>query len=136
MFKAVPITIDKPKKKRNYPESTLSIQFFKWLFYTHKRAYEVGYHISNEGKRSLFSRAKAQGIKKGMLDIHIPIANKNHIGLFIELKIKPNKPTKEQLDMMIKLTKEGHECHVCYTLEDAIEVTDLYMRTALAKREI
>jgi len=117
------------KPRRNRPEAILTTHYFRWLGYAYPRAFKVAHHIPNEGKRSVIEGAllKQQGLKKGTPDICIPIANESHHSLYLEVKIKPNKPTKEQKEMISLLEAEGNRCEVCYTLDELIGVTTDYM---------
>ncbi|MBR3208845.1 MAG: hypothetical protein IKF82_01110 [Bacilli bacterium] len=41
--------------------------------------------------------------------------------IFCETKVKPNRPTKEQLNTIDILTKRGFLAFVCYSLEEFVE---------------
>lgn len=94
-------------------------------------------HIANERKTSLQRGAKLKrmGVLAGMPDIMIyenrinKETNKlNNVGLAIELKIKPNKPTKNQLAVLDKLKKRGWQTHVCYDFDKTINVINDYFK--------
>ena len=108
------------------PELVLTSHFFKWLFYTHRKLYDVAFHIPNEGKRSPIV-SKMIGIKSGVPDIFLAYPHNDYSGLFIELKIKPNKPTKNQIKVMNDLELCGYAVEVCYTLDETINVVTKYM---------
>jgi hypothetical protein len=79
----------------NYPE-------LKWL-----------HHIPNGGKRDSRTAMmlQAQGVKKGILDLHLPVARGPYHGLMIELKIpdgKQPKPSQEQKEYTVFLTDQGY----------------------------
>lgn len=73
------------------------------------------------------ARAKKSGMVKGYPDLFLPYPSKKYYGLFIELKIKPNKPTKEQKEWMEHLNAMRYLAVVCYTYEDAIDVIRCYL---------
>ena len=54
------------------------------------------YHIPNEGKRSIRAgaRLKAQGLKRGVPDNHLPVARGGYIGLYIELKRRDKRKSR------------------------------------------
>lgn len=107
----------------------MATHYFRWLGYTYPRAFKVAHHIANEGKRSIAggARLKAQGLKAGIPDIHIPIGLKGYHSLYIELKVPPNKLTDSQVSMKKNLELEGNLCYVCYSLDEAMKVTTDYM---------
>ena len=65
------------------------------------------YKITNEGRRSRVNGARmvAEGMKKGVPDICLPVARGGHHGLYIELKRERNsRVTKEQLEESLFLS--------------------------------
>ena len=97
-------------------------------------------HWPNEGKRSPFERYKAKklGMVKGWPDIMIfkqvdfPVDIKlneywDYNGLAIELKIKPNKLTNEQIEILQRLDGNNWYTKVCYTFDEAKETIDFYL---------
>ena len=70
---------------------------------------------------------KKSGVVAGVPDVFIAIPSNNFHGLFIEFKIKPNKPTDHQIIMMENLRNTGYKCSVCYTLEEAIACLETYL---------
>lgn len=86
-------------------------------------------HIANERKTSKIagSRLKKKGVKSGVPDCLIFKANRGYIGLAIELKIKPNKPSKNQSEWMHRLMIEGWFPIVCNSLDEVIITVDKYL---------
>lgn len=78
-------------------------------------------HIANE--RRTFPRTgkilQKMGVRKGAADLFFPKGNKDYSGLWIELKIKPNKPTAEQNDFLMEMLGLRYDCAVCYSFEEA-----------------
>jgi len=111
---------------RQYPETVLMHQFFNWLFYQYRYLYNASFHIPNEGKRSRYV-ANLMHLKAGIPDILIAYPIRNHAGLFIELKIKPNKPSKHQIEMMKIFEDNGYKCAVCYSLDECMTVVNNYL---------
>jgi len=120
------------------PEDHLQMQVMQYLKLQYPNILAV--HIPNEGKRSLFERWKSKilGIKRSMPDLLIfkrikfPLdimTNEyyEHSGLAIEFKIKPNKPTYEQLRILGYLQEEGWDTKICYTFDEAKEIIDFYL---------
>lgn len=80
-------------------------------------------HIANERKCSpqYGAKLKRLGVLKGVSDIFIPRANKSFYGLWIELKTATGRPTKEQINFIIKMIDEGYQGIICYGAEQAIK---------------
>ena len=77
-------------------ETTEQIALFNWAKRTESILPELAlmYHVPNEGKRSNGGILKAAGLKSGVPDICLPVANNGFHGLYIELKFGKNKATK------------------------------------------
>lgn len=91
---------------------------------------ELMYHIPNEGKRTRAGggRMKAEGLKKGVPDICLPVARGEHHGLYIELKREKNsKVTREQLEWIEALVNQGYVAAVCRGCGEAIDLITGYL---------
>ena len=73
------------------------------------------------------SMMKAQGMKAGVPDVCILEPKKGYHGLFIELKVKGNRPTDKQLEWIKRLSERGYATAVCWSADDAIKVIEEYM---------
>ena len=108
---------------------------FRWASYAQMQNEELKlmYHIPNEGKRSaaMGARLKAEGLKAGVPDVCLPTAHGGYIGLYIEMKVKPNKPTEHQKQWLRDLRKAGHMTAVCYSWEEAKNLIEEYIRLPL-----
>ncbi len=71
---------------------------------------------------------KEEGLKPGVPDVVLPLARQGYIGLWIEMKVDKNKPTKVQLDFHGRLREEGHKVVVCYNWEEARIVIMGYLK--------
>lgn len=101
--------------------------------------------IPNGSYKSLTAQKKfkAEGLKAGVPDLFIPQPNKFYHGLFIEMKKRPKtlkngtksyagiKVSKQQEEWIEKLRGRGYEAVVCYGADEAIELIEDYMETAL-----
>lgn len=95
--------------------------------------YEMAFHIPNERKASIARRVtlKKAGVRKGVPDICCPVPNNKYAGLYIEMKIKPNRPSPEQLEMIRRLNDLGNYAIICWSAEDAIQIMKNYVKGLL-----
>lgn len=91
---------------------------------------ELLYHVPNGGKRGKLEacRLKAQGVRAGVPDLHLPIARGGYIGLWIEMKTSTGRLSEAQRKIIAMLRDEGHRVEVCRSAADAVEVLEDYMR--------
>ena len=78
-------------------------------------------HIPNGGTRNLREAVelKAQGVKAGVPDLMLPFASRGWHALFIEMKVKPNKLSQEQMEWLTALADNGYAVSVCYSWIEA-----------------
>lgn len=72
-------------------------------------------------------KCKRAGNRKGVPDIWLPVPRGEFHGLVIELKVKPNKPTIEQVEWIEGLKAMGYKALVCYGAEEAIAEIKTYL---------
>lgn len=104
-------------------ESTEQTALISWAAYQSGRfpELELLYHIPNGGSRNRIEayHLKEQGVKAGVPDLCLPVPRGTYHGLYIELKIKGNKPTINQRDWINRLREQGYRAEVCYGWEEA-----------------
>lgn len=110
-------------------ETTEQIALFNWAKRTESILPELAlmYHVPNEGRRTNGSILKAAGLKSGVPDVCLPVANNGFHGLYIELKFGKNKVTKAQEEYMAMLGAQGYKTAVCYGAEEAGEEILAYL---------
>lgn len=89
------------------------------------------FHIPNGSYKSLTARVKAkqEGLVSGIPDLMLPIPNKEHHGLFIEMKrVKNSKISDQQLKWIELLNKQGYKAIVCYGNKQAIKEIEDYIK--------
>lgn len=98
--------------ERMYPE-------LKWL-----------HHCPNGGSRQKAeaTRLKAQGVKAGVPDLHLPIAKGEYIGLYIEMKYEKGRIEPSQTEWLTAMADAGHYACVCYGYDYAVRVIEDYVR--------
>ena len=81
-------------------------------------------HIANERSCSPIygQMLKRMGVKAGVSDCFFPRGNDSSKGLWLELKIKPNKPTDSQLKFIQDMIAEGYSADIAYTIDEAIAI--------------
>ena len=113
-------------------EEVEQIALFRWADFMQYQYPELKllYHIPNEGKRSkrTGARMKQLGLKSGVPDVCLPTAHGGYIGLYIEMKVKPNKPTENQKEWLRELRRSGHFTAVAYSFEEAQKLIEEYLR--------
>ncbi len=90
----------------------------------------VWIHASaNGGKRSIKTGAdlKASGVLAGVCDLFLPCPRGEYHGLFIEMKIKPNRPTADQVRFIDAMNAAGYAAWVCFSSDEAIDVIENYL---------
>ena len=100
------------------PEDHLHHQVIQWVKIQYPKL--KFHHSPNEGRRSPFERMKFKylGGDSGFPDLLFP-----SIFLAIELKIKPNKPTPQQLEWLQYFSTEcQYIAEVCYNFDDAVAI--------------
>lgn len=93
-------------------------------------ALQLAYGIPNAGAGASRGRAgkmKAEGARPGIPDWCLPVANRQHIGLFIEFKRnKYRKAELHQRALHSRLRLAGHQVEVCWDVEQAWLVVKRY----------
>ncbi len=72
-------------------------------------------------------KLKAEGARKGVPDLCLPVARHDYHGLYIEMKVKGRYPTKEQKWWLDKLTEQGYQAVVCHGFAQAVDVITEYL---------
>lgn len=88
------------------------------------------YHIANGGKRGKreAARLKAQGVKAGVPDLHLPVARGGYHSLYIELKRREGGTVSDaQKGWIADLRREGNCVAVCRGSEEAERVIVGYL---------
>lgn len=82
------------------------------------------------GARTSMSQAlklKAEGLKRGVPDLFLPVARNSWHGLFIELKYGQGKPSVEQCWWADRLSEQGYLAVVCWGWIEAREAIVEYL---------
>lgn len=87
------------------------------------------YAIPNGGHRrkAVAGKLKAQGVKRGVPDVCLPVARNGFKGLYIELKTLKGKLSDEQRWWLEKLKAEGYYAVCVRGFEMAKECLEIYL---------
>jgi len=107
---------------------------FQWCAFNHER-YPVlrrMFAIPNGGGRSAREggRLKAEGVKRGVCDIMLPVPSGSYHGLFIEMKRRngvPSNVNKDQKDFIEFVKSQGYCAEVAFGWEQAVRILESYL---------
>ena len=87
--------------------------------------------IPNAGKRSPRGGKwmKDEGLTAGVSDLFLALPVGRFHGMFIEMKIHPNKPTDSQIKFQEAMRKRGYEAVICYSIDEFMTVVHNYIET-------
>lgn len=122
-----------------------AIKFVRYAVRVHGLPIECAMHVPNGGARSVIvgAKLKAAGVVRGYPDIMVfapqslpPLNRRREVvvprcGLALELKVWPNKPSKDQERIHEILRVAGWRVVTCWSLDTVIsEVTAYFNSTA------
>ncbi|NPU91411.1 MAG: VRR-NUC domain-containing protein [Gammaproteobacteria bacterium] len=130
----------KAKVKRKPPanieerEQIWLIQFMGLAYFRHtdgtlRPVLDYLVAIPNGGKRSkaIAGKLKAQGVKKGVSDLFLPVPLNERNGLWIEFKAAKGRATPEQLEWIDRMVDVGYLAMVIWGWKSAVEAIDAYL---------
>jgi len=84
--------------------------------------------VPNGGKRSfsVAKKLKAEGVKRGVPDLFLPVPKGLFCGLWIEMKAKDGKLSADQILWRDFLTAKSYAWKVCYGCNEAIKTVQWY----------
>lgn len=109
-----------------HEEQKALIQYCQMKGYPWNRIFS----IPNGGDRhpAVAGKLKAEGVRPGVPDTMLPVANPQYHGLFIEMKRrKKSKTSQAQVDEIEALKAEGYCVIVAKGWEEAVEYLKLYL---------
>lgn len=114
-------------------EAQHQAQVFKWALQPEiRRTYpelKLLHHIPNGGKRDPIEakHLKQQGVKKGVPDLHLPVARGGFHSLYIEMKTEKGRASPEQRWWLEELASEGNCCIICKGWREAVKCIEGYL---------
>lgn len=87
------------------------------------------HHIKNETKEGVKQVAvdKAMGVKKGVPDLHLPVARGGYHSLYIEMKNETGRANDAQNWWLERLKLEGNYTVVCHGWQSAVDILTWYL---------
>lgn len=87
------------------------------------------YAVPNGGKRSYRTAVvlKDEGVKRGVLDVHLPVPHGGYFGWWCEFKYLRRVPSDEQEDMIAFLRLKGHYVIVSWSADEALKDLIAYL---------
>lgn len=114
-------------------EHAEQVAFFQWFRVAYPNV--LAFAIPNGGHRHIqvAKKLKDEGVVAGIPDIMIADGKP---GCFIEMKVKPNKVTDTQQNIITTLSGCGYQTAVCYGWDEAREVAQAYLNKSQSQRFI
>lgn len=86
------------------------------------------YAIPNGGYRRKIEAAimQGEGVKAGVPDLCIPEPIRHWHGLYIEMKVRGNRPKTNQKEWLAALSERGYRTEVVYNLDEFIHIVNDY----------
>lgn len=112
---------------REASERDIHLAVMNWVR-LHPKISHLVLHYPNESKRSPSYGAllKKMGMRKGVSDLFIAIANHGHHGAWIEIKTKKGKATPSQLVFLEDMRDQGYYIAITKGVDETIETLKWY----------
>ena len=119
-------------KRRVFPsEHDEQCALTAWASWWRSRLPELDrlYAIPNGGQRgkAQAGKLKAEGTRRGVLDLALPVARGGYFGLYIEMKAKDGRLSPEQRAEIAALALDGYLGLVAYGMQEAVQIIEWYL---------
>lgn len=110
-------------------ESSLQISCVEYFQRIYPKLSPYLIHIPNGGKRNLLEalKFKKMGVKPGVFDLLFMVPTKQHVGLWIELKVGNNSLTENQKNFQKLAESSGYKTVVIKTIEEFLSEISKYL---------
>lgn len=128
----MPARLKHPRQELEHHEQTFLIRWADTVIADlHPNAGKL-FAIPNGGHRNkqVALKLKEEGVRAGVLDLFFPEARGGYFGLWIEMKVRPNRPSPEQLARLQQHLADGYYAAVCYGHEQAQVLLLWYLELA------
>jgi len=108
------------------------VNLFTWVEVNQHRYPDLAkmFAIPNGGDRHIVvaAKLKAEGVRKGVPDIFLPVARLDYHGMFIEMKrLERGRLSADQRLRLNQLHEDGYYCVVAYGWVHAVNVICVYL---------
>jgi len=115
----------KLKRRNAQPEAIEQAKVIAWAK-LHERNYPYLWilHCSLNGVKMTKAqavRAIAQGMKKGVADLFLPVKKGVYSGLYIEMKSEKGRTSIDQSKFLTAVSENDYLAHICYSAVEAID---------------
>lgn len=106
------------------------INTVNWFKHSYPELDDDFHHFANERRCSPQEGLilKKMGVKRGVADFFLALPINGKAGLWIELKVGKNKPSKEQQAFLDRKAQRGYECACVWGTDAAREVIKTYLK--------
>jgi hypothetical protein len=114
------------------------INTVNWFKHHYPELDDDFHHFANERKCSVIQGAllKRMGVKRGVADFFLALPLNGKAGLWVELKVGKNKPTKEQQAFLERKAQRGYEAVCVWGTKAAREAISAYLNDYVPCRTI
>lgn len=112
------------------PEQIEHINIVNWFNYQYPELQEDFHHFANERRCSVQQGRilKRMGVKKGVSDFFLALPCGGYHGLWIELKVRKGKLSKEQINFLDRKTMRGYMAVAVWGYAAALAAIEAYLR--------
>ena len=82
---------------------------------------------TEEERKIRGGRAKAEGVRKGVLDTFLPVGSQGFNGLYIEFKTKTGSMEPEQITFAQDVTEEGYHVEIARSWRECAKILTEYL---------
>lgn len=121
-------------------EHAEQVALIQWCLTEARHTPDLGliYAVPNAGKREGRQGIwmVSEGLRKGMLDLCLPVPVGPHHGYYLELKVGDNKPSREQEWWIVQLQARGYKVGVFWDWQLAAYSLELYLQIPGHRRTV
>ena len=120
----------KARKKPSHQEDNLQIECVRWVDFMHEELSPLLFHPKNGGKSNQIegARFKRMGVRKGVPDLILLVANKEFNALCLELKSDKGRQSQSQKEWQKVAEKNKIKYMVIKSLQEFINEINNYLK--------